>query len=539
MNTVVFRNGRIIAGYSPSVTEHHSLAIQGDRIIAVDEAAEALAAEATVIDLAGDVLAPTFGDGHVHPTLGGLETVGPLTRPCRTVDEIVTEVKRWADEHPDREWIRGASYDASLAPGGLFDARWLDDAVPDRPVWLRAWDYHTLWVNSEALRRAGITAETPEPELGRIIRREDGSPLGTLQEPGACDLVNHVDPGYSPEERVLAIDRATAHLAELGIGWAQDAWVEAVDLAAYLEAAATDRLHMRINLAFRADPLTWRDQLAQFRAQREQVQAAANPLLSANTVKVFVDGVIENHTGALLSDYADTPGDRGLPNWRVDELTAASIAFDREGFQLHFHAIGDAASRIALDVFEAVAAENGPRDRRSVVAHVQLVDQADLARYTELGVIANFEPLWAQMDDLMVQLTVPHLGAERVQRQYPINTLDQAGAISFGSDWPVSSADWRTGVRVAITRQTEDGEPTGGWVPAERLSAERALHAYTAGVAYQAYAEADWGTIAVGNAADFVRLSSVPTDVEPAQLATIQVHETWVAGQRRYTHPAS
>lgn len=406
-------------------------------------------------------------------------------------------------------------------------------------MWLRAWDYHTLWVNSEALRRAGITAETPEPELGRIIRREDGSPLGTLQEPGACDLVNHADPGYNPEERVLAIDHATAHLAELGIGWAQDAWVEAVDLAAYLEAAASDRLHMRINLAFRADPATWRDQLAQFRAQREQVQAAANPLLSANTVKVFVDGVIENHTGALLTDYADTPGDRGLPNWRVDELTAASIAFDREGFQLHFHAIGDAASRIALDVFEAVAAENGPRDRRSVIAHVQLVDQSDLARYAELGVIANFEPLWAQMDDLMMQLTVPHLGAERVQQQYPINTLDQAGAISFGSDWPVSSADWRTGVRVAITRQTEDGEPTGGWVPAERLSAERALHAYTAGVAYQAYAEAEWGTIAVGNAADFVRLSSVPTDVEPAQLATIQVHETWVAGQRRYTHPAS
>ncbi len=533
MDTVVFRNGRIIAAYQPALLEHHSMAIRDNRIIAFDAAADALTDEATVIDLNGDVIAPTFGDGHAHPTLGGLETVGPLTRSCQSVDEIIAEVKRWAEAHPDRDWIRGASYDASLAPGGLFDARWLDEAVPDRPVWLRAWDYHTLWVNSEALRRAGITAETPEPALGRIVRRPDGSPLGTLQEPGACDLIGAVDPGYSPDERVLAIDRATTHLAELGIGWAQDAWVEQDDLDAYLEAARRNRLHIRINLALRADPLNWREQVERFRAQRAQVQQANYPLLTADTVKVFVDGVIENHTGALLEDYADTPGDRGMSNWAVDELTQAAIAFDRDGFQLHFHAIGDAASRIALDVFEAVAAANGPRDRRSVVAHVQLVDQADLARYAKLGIIANFEPLWAQMDDLMVQLTVPHLGPERVARQYPIHTLDAAGAISFGSDWPVSSADWRTGVRVAITRQTEGGEPNGGWVPAERLSVERALHAYTAGVAYQAFAEGEWGTLAVGGAADFIRLSAVPAETDPSQLASIQVHETWVNGQLR------
>ena len=536
MSSVVFRNGRIITEYGAGSVEHWAMAIHDGRIVAFDAAAVAFSDDAEVIDLGGDTIAPSFADGHAHPTLGGLETIGPLTRPCRSVAEIISEVRRFAEAHPEQEWIRGASYDASITPGGMFDARWLDEAVSDRPVWLRAWDYHTLWVNSEALRRAGIDANTPEPELGRIVRREDGSPLGILQEPGACDLVNAVDPGYTFAERVLAVERATQHLAELGISWAQDAWVERVDLDSYLEAARTDRLHMRINLAFRADPTRWREQVAEFRAQRDEVRSLNHPLLTATTVKVFVDGVIENHTGALLEDYADRPGDRGLPNWTVEELSEAAIAFDHDGFQLHFHAIGDAASRIALDVFEAVNRSNPNTDRRSVVAHVQLVSDEDLARYSELGVIANFEPLWAQLDDLMTELTVPHLGEDRVQRQYPIRTLDDRGAISFGSDWPVSSADWRVGLRVAVTRQTEDGIPTGGWVPAERLSMARALRAYTAGVAYQAFADSEWGSLRLGYSADFVRLSALPLEVAPEQLSSIRVHETWVAGQRRFIH---
>ncbi len=533
MSTVVFHSGRIVPGYLPGTQSHHAMAIRDGHIIAFDDEAMALG-QAKRIDLGGDVLAPAFADGHAHPTLGGLETVGPDTRSCRSVAEIVASVKSWAQAHPEQEWIRGASYDASLAPGGMFDARWLDEAVPDRPVWLRAWDYHTLWVNSEALRQAGITRDTPEPELGRIVRRSDGSPLGILQEPGACDLIAAVDPGYSRAERVLAIERATAHLAALGIGWAQDAWVEPVDVESYLDAASAERLHMRINLAFRADPRYWRDQLAQFRRQRERVEQLHHPLLTATTVKIFVDGVIENHTGALLEEYSDTPGDHGMANWSSEALSAAAIAFDADSFQLHLHAIGDAASRSALDAIELVQRHNGARDRRPVIAHVQLVDAVDLPRYAQLGVVANFEPLWAQLDELMLQLTVPHIGPGRAELQYPIHTLDQAGPISFGSDWPVSSADWRLGTRVAITRQTSTGEPSDGWTPAERLTAERALHAYTAGVAFQAGAEQNWGTLEIGHAADFVRLSAAPNDVDPTELPSIQVLETWVAGEQRF-----
>ena len=172
---------------------------------AVGDDAHARAEGVEEVDLGGGFLMPSFGDGHAHPLLGGLESVGPQVRQCNSVDEIVAEVKRFADEHPDEEWIVGASYDSSLALGGLFDARWLDEAVPDRPVVLRAWDYHTVWCNSVALQRAGITADTPDPVLGEIPRREDGSLLGTLREWGAVDLVHKVVPERDPEVRVAAL----------------------------------------------------------------------------------------------------------------------------------------------------------------------------------------------------------------------------------------------------------------------------------------------------------------------------------------------
>ncbi len=295
MGATVFLNGTILDGHGADAAATTALAIDGDGTwIATGPEAEALHGDAeSVIDLAGGVLAPAFGDGHAHPLQGGLEKLGPQVRACRSVAEIVACVKRWADEHPEQEWIYGASYDATLAADGLFDARWLDEAVPDRPVVLRAWDYHTVWVNSEALRRAGIDADTPEPPLGRIPRREDGSPLGILQEPGAVDLLLPVEPGRPHHERVEALRLATEEYASLGIAWIQDAWVEPAEVEAYLDASARGQLATRVNLALRADPLRWRDQVPAFVEARRRVEELDDPLLTAATVKVFVDGVVE------------------------------------------------------------------------------------------------------------------------------------------------------------------------------------------------------------------------------------------------------
>ena len=496
--------------------------------------------DAQVVDLDGGFLMPSFGDGHAHPLYGGLEAVGPAVRSCGSVDEIVTAVRRYADAHPDEEWIVGASYDGSLAPHGLFDARWLDAAVPDRPVVLRAWDYHTLWCNSAALQRAGITADTPDPPLGEIPHREDGSVLGTLREWGATDLMMRVMPARDEQVRIAALGTAADYYAARGVTWVQDAWVEPADVETYAAAARQDALRMRFNLALYADPRHFDEQVTQFAEQRRRVEAAGNALLTAHTVKFFADGVVENETGALLAPYCSglhshSGDNRGMRNWEGDALAEAACRVDELGLQIHIHAIGDAAVRQALDAIDEVVRRNGPRDRRPVIAHAQLVDDTDIDRFARLGVIPNMQPLWAQLDSLMTVLTIPRLGQERADRQYRIATLQRSGAaLSFGSDWPVSSGAPLDGIAVAVSRRTADGEPEGGWTPQEILPVEQALSAYTAAVAAQAFAENRWGRMLPGAAADLVWLDRDPRRTAPLELPHIGVRATYLQGEPVY-----
>jgi len=492
--------------------------------------------ETVEVDLDGGFLMPSFGDGHAHPMLGGLESVGPEVRPCSSVEEIVAEVRKYAEANPDDEWIVGASYDGSLAENSLFDARWLDEAVPDRPVALRAWDYHTMWVNSVALQRAGITEDTPNPVIGEIPRRADGSVLGTMREWGAVDLVASVMPERSVDVRVAALGTAADYYLSKGVTWVQDAWVEPGDVDTYLAAAQRDALRIRFNLALYADPRHFDSQLAGFADARRRVEAAGSPLLTAHTVKFFADGVVENETGALLAPYCSGLHDHGMTVWEGDSLAEAARRVDELGFQIHIHAIGDAAVRQALDAIEFAIESNGPRDRRPVIAHVQLVDDADLERFANLGVIPCMQPLWAQMDALMTVLTVPRLGAERADKQYRMRSLDESGApLALGSDWPVSSGAPLDGIAVGVSRQTTDGEPEGGWRPEEALTIERALGAYTAGVAEQAFAESTWGRLTPGASADLVWLAGDPRETAASQLPEIVVRATYLRGELGYS----
>ena len=498
-----------------------------------EQAKQAEAAQ--TIDLDGGFLMPSFGDGHAHPLYGGLEAAGPAVRACTSVDEIVTAVRKYADEHPEQEWITGASYDGSLAPGGLFDARWLDAAVADRPVVLRAWDYHTVWCNTEALKRAGITPETPDPPLGEIPHREDGSVLGTLREWGAVDLVMNVMPPRGEDVRVAALGTAADYLLARGVTWVQDAWVEPADVATYVAAARHDELRMRFNLALYADPRYFDTQVQQFAESRRLVQEIGSPLLTAQTVKFFADGVVENETGALLESYCSGLHSHGMRNWEGDSLAEAARRVDDLGLQIHIHAIGDAAVRQALDAIEHVVRCNGERDRRPVIAHVQLADDADIGRFAELGVVPNMQPLWAQMDSLMTVLTIPRLGAQRADRQYRMATLVNTGApLALGSDWPVSSGAPLDGIAVGVSRRTPEGDPPGGWTPQEILPIQSALRAYTAGVAYQAFAENTWGAIAPGQAADLVWLERDPRTTPPLELPGIAVRATYLNGRPGY-----
>lgn len=540
MSITVFTGGTILVDPTAADAARTSdaIAFRDGRVAALGDAAAALAGEpgTDVVDLAGGTLAPAPGDGHAHPMLGGVEALGPAVRQATDLQGILDAVAAWKAEHPEAEWIIGASYDATFAEGGLFDARWLDEVTGDTPTILRAWDYHTAWVNSAALAAGGITADTPDPHLGRIVRREDGSPLGTLQESAANNFLADVVPAFPLPQRLDAIERATRNYAELGMTWVQDAWVEPGDIEVYRTAAQTDRLHTRINLAFRADPVRWREQLAEFEAARASVRGLGADRLSGETVKFFLDGVVESHTAALLAPYADRPEDSGLPNWETVELNAATAAFDALGFQLHLHAIGDAANRSALNALEAATLTGPERERHHVIAHVAVLDPADVDRFAKLGVIANFEPYWAQCDAVMRDLTIPHLGQPRDEWQYLIGSVHRSGAtVSFGSDWPVTTIDWRPAVATAITRHDPTDPAATAWLPEERVDAATAYGAYTTGIARQALAADRRGTLAVGQDADAVWLADNPLAIAPEAITGLAVRGTWLAGERTFT----
>ncbi|WP_433414245.1 amidohydrolase [Microtetraspora malaysiensis] len=537
MSRTLFRNGTIWTGTGHTVT---ALTVRDGRIEAVGAEALAVQPDADqVVDLEGGLLLPAFGDGHCHPDHAGFEAMGPGIRDRASVEEIVEAVREYALAHPEDEWIIGASYDSTLAPDGVFDARWLDAAVPDRPVVLRAWDYHTVWCNTEAMRRSGVDAATPDTERGRFARRADGEPLGTMYEWDAVEAVLRAAPARTTEDLIRALPIATEAYAAAGVTWIQDAWVEHASVDAYVEAARRGVLATRVNLGLRADPERWREQLAEFAADRERVRALGDERLTANTVKFFVDGILENRTASLLAPYSDDPCTRGMPVWPYEELVEAFTAVDALGLQAHLHAIGDAGVRAALDAVEHVTRVNGPRDRRPVIAHVQLLDEVDLPRFARLGVIANLQPLWARTDAAMKELTFPRIGAERAGRQYLIGSLLRAGVtVAFGSDWPVSDHRPLAGLPVAVTRENAEREPAGGWLPEERVGFDAALSAYTAGVAYQAFAEKERGLLVPGMAADLVWLDADIRLMDPHDIALrAAVRGTWMSGAR--IHPPS
>jgi hypothetical protein len=511
------------------------MAIDNGLVVALgDEAIERSTAHDEVVDLEGGIALPGFRDGHAHPLWGGIEQVTLNVFGLPGVDETLEAVRRWATGHPEDEWIRGAGYNPAMFPNGVGEATVLDKACVDRPVVLHSNDHHMIWVNSEALRRAGIDAATPEPSDGTIVRYGDRSPAGTMREWGAIDLVERHMPPVSVETRLVGLRAAMSALARVGVVWAQDAAVEPDDFDTYLTGARSGIITTPINLAFRTEPRHWQQQRDWFLEAQQTIadEPAAAGVLSARTVKFFADGVIEGGTGFMLEPYEDVPHSCGLPNWSPEGLAAAVRAFDADGFQIHIHAIGDGGVRMALDAIEHAIRLNGARDRRPVIAHTQVVDPADRPRFAALAVIANFEPLWACLDETMVELTIPRLGPTRSSFQYPINTIaGLGGPMSFGSDWPVTSLKPLDGLSVAVSRRNAVGEPEAGWVPEERIQIADAIDAYTAGTAYQAYDDDD-GTLTVGSRADFCVLADDVTRMNGREIGDVPVRETWVRGQK-------
>ncbi len=530
-----------------------AVAVADGRIVALGtEAHDRRGSGTEVVEVGDGALLPAFRDGHIHPMNGGAETLDCDLVDSADVDEVLRRLTAFVTERPDEPWVIGWGYPPEILPGGVGRAEVLDRVVGDRPVALWSSDHHMVWCNSRALAVAGIGSGTPDPPRGTIVRDAAGEPVGTLLEEAEHLLDGHVPP-RGTEKLARGLEVGLARMTAAGIVWGQDAWVTLGMLPAFAAVADAGHLTAGLDLAPKVEVAGWRDQVEAFVAARAEVAAddrrrvadgVPGGRLTLTTVKLFVDGVIEGGTGALLDPYcalAHDPasgGGHGIANWEPGELAEACAAFDAAGFELHLHAIGDAAVRSALDAFEHVATVAADRDRRPVIAHTHLVHPADRPRFRSLGAVANFEPLWAQPNEIMVDLTAPRLGPERSGWQYPIGSLMRGGAhVSFGSDWPVSSLVPLEGIQIAVTRQVPGRPDEGTLHPAERVDLDAALSAYTAGVAYQAGDEDRTGTIAVGRRADLVLTDADVTKVPSRTLGQVGIRRTWRAGTTVHGEP--
>ena len=500
----------------------HDLLVKDSIIIATGEQTKEFTAE-TTIDLNGAFVIPAFLDGHAHPIFAGREAAGPKINGINSIEEIKAQVKAFAQANPTTPWIIGGAYEAAIIEGGDFDAKWLDEVVSDRPVVLHAVDHHTIWVNSKAIEVAGITSATKDPQGGTIARNSDGCAKGTLREPSAMALVLNHAPANTIESDIAAITYACAEYRKVGVIAAIDSWCEKDMARAYIAAATTNQLTIAFNLSLLATPTTWSGDIDDFNEIREQCLELDNPSqLQANSIKFLLDGALSAGTAHLTQPYLDDPSSSGIAIWSDDELLNALVAYDALHYQLHLHAIGDAAVKQALDALEAMQAINPPWDRRPVIVHAQLVRNEDLSRFAHLGVIANIQPLWCYLDPMNKELIAPRIGNERNNQQYRLRSMVKAGAmIAFGSDWPVTSHIPMQAISVPVTRTNAADGVTDPWVIEQALTMDESLTFYTKNAAYQLFRENEFGALEVGKRAAFLVLDSDPALNPAAKLVKL------------------
>ena len=534
MTRLVFRNGTLFDGHRHLGSG--AVVVEGGRIVEVgpEAALETLPGpRVEEIDLAGGLLAPGFVDAHVHPIQGGLERLRCDLSPHETREQYVAAVADYAATHPDVEWILGGGWAMPAFPGGTPTAVDLDRVVADRPVFLPNRDHHGAWVNSRAMEIAGIDRTTPDPPHGRIERDADGRPSGTLHE-AATSLVSRHLPRTTGQDYYAGLMAGQSYLHSLGVtGW-QDAIVGAYSgmddpASTYVTAAGNGELRSHVVGALWWERRLGLEQVADLVGRRD---AMTGGRFRATTVKIMQDGVAENFTAAMIEPYLDAHGqptdNRGHSFVEAGALREAVAALDAAGFQVHVHAIGDRATREALDAFEGT----DPM-RRHQIAHLQLVNPDDVPRFGALGVAANMQALWACLDAQMVDLTLPFLGEQRASWQYPFGDLHRSGArLVAGSDWPVSTPDPLAALHTAVNRTSYGASGPEGhqpFLPEQQIDFTTAFEAYTSGSAWVNHRD-DAGVLAPGAVADLVVLDRDPFAEDPGTIGATKVVSTWVEG---------
>jgi predicted amidohydrolase YtcJ len=511
-----------------------AVAVRDGKITFVGSAREAqrfVGPGTRVLDLKGRMVLPGFHDAHVHPVSGGVELAQCNLNDLPTGEAVVAKVRDCAARLGPDEWVVGGGWALPVFSGGLALKETLDAVTGGRPAYLSAADGHSAWVNTKALALAGVTSATKDPENGRIERNAKGEPVGTLRE-SAMSLVGKHVPAPTAAVRLQGLKLALAKLAAAGVTGVQEASASRGYLETYREAEGKGHLSARVTVALGTDESRGSEQVDDLERLRTEFASA---LVRPIAAKIFADGVIEGRTAAMIEPYLDRPGFRGEPNLRADKMRALVGRLARAGFNVHVHAIGDRAIRETLDAMEAARTETAGRDLRFQIAHAQLIRPEDIPRFRRLGVIANFQALWAYADAYMKDLTWPALRQELWASMYPIRSVARSGArLAFGSDWSVSSLNPLEIIQVALTRQSPDEEPCDVMQPEERIGLPEALAAATIGSAYAMGLEKDTGSIEAGKRADLVVLETNLFHVPLRRVGKTRVLLTLLGGRPVY-----
>lgn len=539
---IVLLNGKIWTGESDS-TFVQALAIDGNRIMAIgtDADIKKLIGDSTrVIDLNKKLVTPGFNDAHIHFLSGSMILSSADLLATTSLPEMKKVLLDYAQKNPDKPWITGRGWQYGFFAGGMPNKKYLDSLVPDRPVFLRAYDGHTGLANSKALELAGINRNTQYTGFGEIVKDANGEPTGAFLE-GAQSLVSKVVPEATKEEQLNALRKGMKYAASLGITSMQNANGDMEEYELYRTLYNNKELTMRFAMGFSVGAKTTEKEIADFITIKNE---KGDPdWLKGHAIKFMVDGVIESHTAVMVDPYSDIPvNDRmQAKNWNipVDRYRQLVAQLDKEGFQLYTHAIGDLGVRESLNAYENAATLNGSRDRRPRIEHIEQVQADDIPRFAKLGVLPSMQPIHA--DPGTVDVWSKAVGEERLPRSFAWNSLLKSGAtLVYGADWPACiSLNPMRGLHSAVNRRTMDGQPPNGWIPEQRVSIAEALKAYTVNSAYASFDEKQKGKLVPGFLADLVVLSQDLFTITGMDIYKTEVMMTMVDGKEVFKRPSN
>jgi predicted amidohydrolase YtcJ len=522
--TLVVSGARVWTG-NPAQPWGEAIAASGDKILAVgsaDQVMRLVGPQTRIIQANGGMLVPGFIDTHVHFVPSGAGLASVQLRDAATPEEFTRRIADFAAGLEPGEWIIEGTWDHQNWGGELPTREWIDQVTPDSPVWISRLDGHMGLANSLAMQLAGVDATTADVDGGTIVRGADGEPTGIFKD-NAMSLIGKVIPDPSPAQLDKIVQAASAFVASSGVTSVHDmSYVGLRETGAYRRARDSGTLKTRI---YSVIPLSSWETLQQEVASN----GTGDEWVRIGGLKGFMDGSLGSHTAAMLEPFSDAPGDSGFMLQEPDLMEGWVRDADAAGLHVLVHAIGDKAIRSLLDIYQRVAEENGPRDRRFRIEHAQHIHPDDLGRFARQGIIASMQPYHAIDDGRWAEKVI---GPERSKTTYAFASLINSGArVSFGSDWSVAPPTPLEGIFAALTRRTLDGAHPDGWVPEQKITLEQALKAYTVDAAYASYEEGIKGSLEPGKLADFVLLDKDLTRIAPQDIREVKVLDTIVGGQ--------